>query len=50
MVGVSVDDTLDKLKPYVADMKMNYPVLQGLGHDDDARRVRPDPRHSGDGA
>jgi len=34
VVGVSVDDTLDKLKPYVADMKMNYPILQGLGHDD----------------
>ena len=34
MVGVSVDDTPDKLKPYVAQMKMNYPVLQGLDHDD----------------
>ena len=34
VIGVSVDDTPDKLKPYVADMKMNYPVLQGLGHDD----------------
>lgn len=34
IVGVSVDDTPDKLKPYIADMKMNYPVLQGLGHDD----------------
>ena len=34
VVGVSVDDTVDKLQPYVADMKMNYPVLQGLGHDD----------------
>jgi len=34
VVGVSVDDTLDKLKPYVRDMKMNYLVLQGLGHDD----------------
>ncbi|HEX3703102.1 MAG TPA: TlpA disulfide reductase family protein [Vicinamibacterales bacterium] len=34
VVGVSVDDTVDKLKPYVADMKMNYPVLQGLDHDD----------------
>jgi thiol-disulfide isomerase/thioredoxin len=34
VVGVSVDDTLDKLKPYVANMKMNYPVLQGLDHDD----------------
>ena len=34
MVGISVDDTVDKLEPYVRDMKMNYPVLQGLGHDD----------------
>jgi thiol-disulfide isomerase/thioredoxin len=34
VVGVSVDDTVDKLKPYVAEMKMNYPILQGLGHDD----------------
>ncbi|MBI3492828.1 MAG: TlpA family protein disulfide reductase [Acidobacteria bacterium] len=34
VVGVSVDDTLAKLKPYVAQMKMNYLVLQGLDHDD----------------
>ena len=34
VVGVSVDDTLEKLKPYVRDMNMNYPVLQGLHHDD----------------
>jgi len=34
VIGVSIDDTLDKLKPYVAGMKMNYPVLQGLDHDD----------------
>jgi len=34
VIGVSADDTLDKLKPYVRDMKMNYLVLQGLGHDD----------------
>ena len=27
VVGVSIDDTLDKLKPYVASMKMNYPIL-----------------------
>jgi len=33
VVGVSVDDSLAKLKPYVTDMKMSYPVLQGLGHD-----------------
>jgi thiol-disulfide isomerase/thioredoxin len=34
VVGVSVDDTVDKLKPYVANAKMNYVVLQGLDHDD----------------
>src|SRR5262249_27894844 len=34
VVGVSIDDTLEKLQPYVRDMKMNYTVLQGLGHDD----------------
>jgi len=33
VVGVSVDDTLDKLKPYAAQMKMNYMVLQGLDQD-----------------
>jgi thiol-disulfide isomerase/thioredoxin len=34
VVGVSVDDTLEKLKPYTTQMKMNYLVLQGLNHDD----------------
>ena len=34
VVGISTDDTLPKLKPYVAAMKMNYVVLQGLDHDD----------------
>ena len=34
VVGVSVDDPVDKLAPYVKEMGMNYPVLQGLGHDD----------------
>jgi thiol-disulfide isomerase/thioredoxin len=34
VVGVSVDDTLQKMKPYVAQLKMNYTILQGLGHDD----------------
>ena len=33
VVGVSVDDPVDKLAPYVKEMGMNYPVLQGLGHD-----------------
>ena len=34
VVGVSTDDTAAKLKPYVAQMKMNYTVLQGLDRDD----------------
>jgi thiol-disulfide isomerase/thioredoxin len=34
VIGVSIDDTLPKLKPYVDTMKMNYVVLQGLDHDD----------------
>jgi thiol-disulfide isomerase/thioredoxin len=33
IVGISVDDPVDKLTPYVKEMGMNYPVLQGLGHD-----------------
>ena len=33
IVGISVDDTADKLVPYVKEMGMSYPVLQGLGHD-----------------
>lgn len=34
VVGISVDDTPDKLTPFVDQFKMNYPVLQGLDHDD----------------
>jgi thiol-disulfide isomerase/thioredoxin len=34
VVGISVDDPVDKLAPYVKEMGMNYPVLQGLGHDE----------------
>lgn len=34
ILGLSVDDPVAKLKPYVVEMKMNYPVLQGLGRDD----------------
>ena len=33
-IGVSVDDTIEKLRPFVKEYKMNYPVLQGLGHND----------------
>ncbi len=28
VVGISVDDTIEKLRPYAAQFKMNYPVLQ----------------------
>ena len=34
VVGISIDDRADQLKPVRAEMKMNYPVLQGLGRDD----------------
>jgi cytochrome c biogenesis protein CcmG/thiol:disulfide interchange protein DsbE len=34
VVGISVDDPLDKLAPYAREMRMNYTILQGLGHDD----------------
>ena len=34
MIGISADDPLDKLAPFVKAMKMSmYPVLQGLGKD-----------------
>lgn len=34
IVGISIDDTIDKLKPFALEFKMNYPVLQGRGYDD----------------
>jgi thiol-disulfide isomerase/thioredoxin len=34
VVGISSDDPPELLKPFVAKMGMNYPVLQGLGRDD----------------
>jgi thiol-disulfide isomerase/thioredoxin len=34
VIGVSVDDPIEKMRPYVKQLKMNYPVLQGLHHDD----------------
>ncbi|HEX4346331.1 MAG TPA: TlpA disulfide reductase family protein [Vicinamibacterales bacterium] len=41
MVGVSTDDTLALLAPYVASMKMHYTVLQGRGHDEVAAAFGP---------
>lgn len=34
ILGISVDDPVEKLKPYAAQFKINYPVLVGLGRDD----------------
>jgi thiol-disulfide isomerase/thioredoxin len=34
VLGFSVDDTVDKLKPFASELQMNYPVLVGLGRDD----------------
>lgn len=34
VVGVSVDDPYEKLPPFVSELKINYTILQGLGHDD----------------
>ena len=31
-IGVSVDDTAAKLRPYIAEHAMNYPVLQGTSN------------------
>jgi thiol-disulfide isomerase/thioredoxin len=33
-LGLSVDDPVDKLKPFAAQYKMNYPVLVGEGRED----------------
>ena len=34
VLGLSVDDPAEKLLPYAAEFKMNYPVLVGNGHQD----------------
>lgn len=34
VLGLSVDDTIDKLKPFASEFKMNYPVLVGLDRED----------------
>lgn len=33
IVGISIDDAPDDLRPFAAQFKINYPVLVGLGHD-----------------
>ena len=34
VIGISVDDTIEKLPPFAKLHKINYPLLVGLGHDD----------------
>jgi len=34
VLGVSVDDTAEKLKPYATEMQINYPLLIGNGRQD----------------
>lgn len=34
VLGMSVDDPVEKLKPFAAQYKINYPVLVGLGRED----------------
>jgi thiol-disulfide isomerase/thioredoxin len=34
ILGISVDDPIEKLKPYATEMKINYPLLVGNGRDD----------------
>jgi thiol-disulfide isomerase/thioredoxin len=43
VIGISVDDTAAKLKPYDASMNMTYPVLQGLGKDETLDAYGPMP-------
>ena len=33
VLGFSVDDTAEQLRPFADEYKMNYPVLVGLGHE-----------------
>ena len=41
MLGISVDDTPDDVKPYAAQLKMNYPVLIGLNRTDVEKAYGP---------
>ena len=33
VIGVSVDDAVEKIRPFAQSMKMSYPVLLGVGED-----------------
>jgi thiol-disulfide isomerase/thioredoxin len=41
VLGISADDTVEQLQPFVAQYKMTYPVLVGLGRDDVQEALGP---------
>jgi thiol-disulfide isomerase/thioredoxin len=41
VLGISADDTVEQLKPFVAQYKMTYPVLVRLGRDDVQEALGP---------
>jgi cytochrome c biogenesis protein CcmG/thiol:disulfide interchange protein DsbE len=41
ILGLSVDDPPEKIKPFAADYKINYPLLVGLGRDDFQEEFAP---------
>ena len=49
VLGFSVDDTVEKMKPYAAQYKINYPLLVGNGREDVQEAFGPALRHPGVG-
>lgn len=43
VLGVSVDDPIAKLKPFVENLMVSYPVLVGMGRDDLQEAFGPPP-------
>jgi len=41
VLGISADDTVEQLKPFVAEYKMSYTVLVGLGREDVQEALGP---------
>src|SRR5688500_5812786 len=41
VLGVSVDSEIRAIKPFAREMKMNYPVLIGAGHEDLSKAFGP---------
>jgi len=41
VLGISADDTVEQLKPFVAEHRMMYPVLVGKGRDDVQEALGP---------